>query len=67
LKHLKRIAVLLFGGFIAFAPPGTLIFGAILILGLVGNFWAIVGGVLVLAALAALLLVRKNSKRGRIL
>ncbi len=61
MKHLKRIAVLLITGFLAFAPPGTLIFAAILIVGLIGNVWLAVAGLLGLVALAALLLIRRNA------
>jgi hypothetical protein len=35
LKQLKRVAVLLLAVFLTFAPPGTLIFGAILLLWLI--------------------------------
>jgi membrane protein implicated in regulation of membrane protease activity len=60
MKHLKRIAVFLLVGFLTFAPPGTLIFGAILILGLIGNVWLSVGGFFSLVALAAILLIRRR-------
>lgn len=60
MKQLKRIAVFLLVGFLTFAPPGTLIFGAILILGLIGNVWLSVGGFLSLVALAAFLLIRRS-------
>ncbi len=46
MKSPRRIAVLLITGFFAFAPPGTLIFGGMLILGFVGNTWLIVGSAL---------------------
>ncbi len=65
MKHFKRIAALLITGFLAFAPPGTLIFGALLILGLIGNVWVAAVGALLLAAIAAaVLLVYK--KRGQL-
>jgi membrane protein implicated in regulation of membrane protease activity len=60
MKHLKRIAVFLLVGFLTFAPPGTLIFGAILILGLIGNVWLSVGVFFSLVALAAILLIRRS-------
>jgi H+/gluconate symporter-like permease len=43
LKHLKKILAALALGFIAFAPPGTLIIIAIFLLGLFGKTWLIVG------------------------
>ncbi|HEX3559951.1 MAG TPA: phage holin family protein [Pyrinomonadaceae bacterium] len=61
-RILKRVAVLLGAGFLAFAPPGTLIFGAILILGLIGKAWLLAAGVCgLLAIVAVFLLVRRNS------
>ncbi|MDT4897913.1 MAG: hypothetical protein QOH25_2990 [Acidobacteriota bacterium] len=63
MKHLKRIAVVLLVGFLTFAPPGTLIFGALLILGLIGNVWLSVIGFFSLVALAAFLLVRGSSAK----
>jgi membrane protein implicated in regulation of membrane protease activity len=64
-KYFKRIAILLAAGFIAFAPPGTLIVGALLILGLIGKRWFAAACVLSLCAVAAILFVRRNStKRG---
>jgi hypothetical protein len=44
MKGFKRIAVLLTTGFLAFAPPGTLIFLFMIILGVVGNVWLVTGG-----------------------
>ena len=46
LKHLKKILAALFLGFLAFAPPGTLIIIAILILGIFGKTWFIAGIIL---------------------
>ena len=63
MKHLKRVAVFLLAGFLTFAPPGTLIFGTVLILGLIGNIWLTVGGVFGLVTLLAVLLVRRNSAK----
>ncbi len=37
MKRAKKIAIVLLTGFLAFAPPGTLIFGLIFIVGLIGN------------------------------
>lgn len=65
MKYFKRIAVLLITGFLAFAPPGTLIFGMILILGLIGHIRFAVGAVFGLIVLVALLLVRSNINKRR--
>ena len=43
MKRLKRVGVLLLGGFLAFAPPGTLILLASIALALFGKFWLIAG------------------------
>jgi hypothetical protein len=43
MKHLKKIFAALVLGFLAFAPPGTLIFIGILALSLLGKTWFIVG------------------------
>jgi len=60
MKRLKRISALLFTGFLVFAPPGTLIFGLIFILGLIGNVWLIVGSVLILVLLGSAWLVARR-------
>lgn len=57
MKSPKRIAALLLAGFLAFAPPGTMIFLLVLTIGLVGRRWA-VAVVLCLCVCAALLLLR---------
>lgn len=68
MRRIKRIAALLLAGFFAFAPPGTLIFGLLLFLSLIKNFWvrlALVG--LGLAAAAWLLtrwrLARRTTRK----
>jgi len=63
MKSPKRIAVLLVTGFLAFAPPGTMIFGLMLILGIVGNRWLVAGGILGLAVVgfAAWLVSRRRA------
>ncbi len=66
MKSPKRIAVVLVTGFLAFAPPGTMIFGLMLILGIVGNRWLVVGGILGLAVVGGagwLVLRRRAGKR----
>ena len=63
LKRLKRLALLLVAGFFAFAPPGTLLLCAALLIGLLGKVWLGVAAA-GLAALAALwLIVKKRSAR----
>lgn len=53
MKHLKKIFVAAVLGFLAFAPPGTLIFIGILLLSFLGKTWFIVG----VAAGAVLLVI----------
>ena len=62
MKRAKRTAGVLLAGFLMFAPPGTMIFLFLIILGLVRNVWLIVGSVLCLAALGALWLLRKRRR-----
>ncbi|MGB8506903.1 MAG: hypothetical protein WCD76_00725 [Pyrinomonadaceae bacterium] len=40
MKRAKRILFVLLAGFLAFAPPGTMIFGLALVVGLVRHFTA---------------------------
>lgn len=64
MKSPGRIAALLLGGFLAFAPPGTLIFGFMIILGFVGNVWLVVGGGAGLIAVGVTwLLIRKRASK----
>jgi membrane protein implicated in regulation of membrane protease activity len=64
MRRYQRIAVLLIGGFLAFAPPGTLVFGLLLFLALVKNFWARLA-VLAAALAAALWLLLRRRRRAR--
>jgi membrane protein implicated in regulation of membrane protease activity len=64
MKSPKRIAALLLAGFLAFAPPGTMIFLLALAIGLVGRRWAIAAA-LCLCACAALLLLLRGKRRAR--
>lgn len=66
MKSPKRIAALLVAGFLAFAPPGTLIFLLALFVGLFGRGAAAVVGALGVVGLAALLLVRRRQARRRV-
>jgi hypothetical protein len=63
MKSVKRVAALLLAGFLAFAPPGTMIFLLALFVGLVGRRWAVPLIALCAAACAALLLVRLRRRR----
>ncbi len=60
MRRIKRTAGVLLAGFLMFAPPGTLVFMFLIIVGLVRNTWLIVAGVLCLAGLATAWLLRKN-------
>lgn len=55
IKYLKKIPAAIFLGFLAFAPPGTLILIAIFVLGLLGKTWFMIGiasGLVLLAVYA---------------
>ena len=60
MKRIKSKAGLLLAGFLMFAPPGTLIFIALIILGLVRNVWFVLAGALLLIALVIGWLFRKR-------
>lgn len=60
MKSPKRVAALLLAGFLAFAPPGTMIFLLALAAGLLGRRWAALAAVLFLCACAVLLLRRRR-------
>lgn len=59
MKRLKRVGVLLLGGFVAFAPPGTMILLGSLALMFLGKFW-LLAGVLCVALLTAVWLMLKR-------
>jgi hypothetical protein len=61
MKKIRRILILVLTGFIAFAPPGTLVLGVALLLTLTGSVWFVVAGVLVVSVLAAVWLLYKSS------
>jgi membrane protein implicated in regulation of membrane protease activity len=65
MKSPKCIAALLLAGFLAFAPPGTLIFLFALLVGLVGRRWAVPLVALCAGAALALLLLRRRRRRAR--
>jgi hypothetical protein len=60
MRRYKRIAVLLVGGFFAFAPPGTLIFLALLAAGLFGRWWLAAACAAALASALAWLVFRRR-------
>ncbi len=62
MKRIKAIVILITTGFFMFAPPGTLILGVPLILGLLGVNWLFVGVALCLGTLIFMwLFYRKKS------
>jgi hypothetical protein len=64
MKKIKRILLVLLAGFLAFAPPGTMIVSTLLLIGLLRNYPLAAGCVLACAAaLAAWLLWRRRSAR----
>lgn len=66
MKNPKRLAVLLTTGFLAFAPPGTLIFVFMIILGVVGNVWVMALGALgVVVVGATWLMIRRRAAKTR--
>ena len=65
MKSPKRIAAILLAGFLAFAPPGTLIFLFALLVGLAGRRWAVPLAALGLGAGATLLLLLRRRRRAR--
>jgi membrane protein implicated in regulation of membrane protease activity len=62
MKSPKRIAALLLAGFLAFAPPGTLIFLFALLVGLVGRRWAVPLAAVCVGACVGLLLIRRRRR-----
>ena len=61
----KRIAALLIAGFLAFAPPGTMIFLFGLLVWVAGRRAAAAAVAVVLAGVAALFLLRRRRARAR--
>ena len=62
MKSPKRIAALLLAGFLAFAPPGTMIFLLALLVGLTGRRGAAAAVALGVAGGAALLFLRRRRR-----
>jgi uncharacterized membrane protein YdjX (TVP38/TMEM64 family) len=66
LKNPKRLAIVALTAFLAFAPPGTMIFLGALLVGLVGGRWAAAVAVcLGVGAVAAFFFVRRRRLRLR--
>ena len=64
MKRFKKAPLVLLAGFLAFAPPGTLIFLFILAVGIFRNRPLVLCAVLVAAAALALwLIIRRRSAR----
>ena len=61
-NRFKRAVVFCVALFLAFAPPGTLIFGAAFLIWLIGNVWLTVAAVLSLALITILILRCKIRK-----
>jgi hypothetical protein len=69
MKRIKKALLVLLAGFLAFAPPGTMIFLFILAVGVFRNHPAVVAGILAAAAAAAalwLLRRRRSARRAKI-
>jgi uncharacterized membrane protein YdjX (TVP38/TMEM64 family) len=64
MKNPKRLAIVAVTAFLAFAPPGTMIFLSALLVGLTGGRWAAAVAVC-LGAGAAFFLVRRRRLRSR--
>jgi membrane protein implicated in regulation of membrane protease activity len=62
MKNPKRIAALLLAGFLAFAPPGTMILLLALAVGFVGRRWAVAAAALCICVCAAYLLLRRRRR-----
>lgn len=60
MKHLKKILAGAALGFLAFAPPGTLIFIALLAFGLLGKTWFVAAAVGAAISLAIYGFVRRD-------
>ena len=62
MKSPKRIAAILLAGFLAFAPPGTMIFLVALLVALAGRWGAAAAALLALAGGAAFLIMRRRRR-----
>lgn len=62
MKSPKRIAAILLAGFLAFAPPGTMIFLLALLVALAGRWGAALAVALVLAGGVTFLVLRRRRR-----
>ena len=60
MKRIKKALLVLLAGFLAFAPPGTLIFLFILAVGVFRNHPLVLCGILIAATALALWLIRRR-------
>ena len=65
MKPIKKALLVLFAGFFAFAPPGTLIFLAILAASFFGRWWVAAACAASLVAALAYLVFRKRLRTNR--
>ena len=65
MKRIKKALLVLLAGFLAFAPPGTLIFLFILAVGIFRNHPLILCGILIAAAALGLWLIRRRRSARR--
>lgn len=61
LTRAKKIITLALFGFLAFAPPGTLIFIGLFVLGIFGKEWLIAGLVMGLSAAVIYAIIRRDT------
>jgi membrane protein implicated in regulation of membrane protease activity len=64
-KRLKRIALFVLMGFLAFAPPGTLIVAGVVLSAFLGSAWYVVAAAAVLVVAALVLLLRRRRGKRR--
>jgi membrane protein implicated in regulation of membrane protease activity len=63
MKHWKKVLGSILGGFLLFAPPGTLILLSLMLVGLFGRKWLIAVFVVVSATLAIWIVRRRSFGR----
>lgn len=63
-RRLKRLFVLIFAGFLAFAPPGTLLLAGALVLRLLGRAWLLAGALCFVVFVGIWLLMKGRAARG---
>lgn len=63
MKPWKKVFGTMLGGFLLFAPPGTLIFLSLVLVGLLGRRWLIAVFIVAVATLAFLIVRRRSLSR----